>query len=236
MKQDNRIGGVIGIAIVVILVGWLISQFSSHKDATVYSSTSSSNYSNSSSSSSWSMDNNSSASSTSPSEDKSTVPWDYKITESTVGDLIGGDMTLLPDNELLPNDDNYATGDKIWTLQFMSADMIAMPNGSNDIRLSSWEPIKSYKSKKQAEDDLANLKVRIKTEVDLVGVYKTELSGKFRQFAVLTLPSGHTIKQPIDEKRYTDLKTAKKVQVELEEVHDFTNYDSAMAKFRGWAQ
>ena len=34
------------------------------------------------------------------------VPWDYRIIEGTVGDLIGGDMTVLPDNESPPNDNN----------------------------------------------------------------------------------------------------------------------------------
>ncbi|MCE5170044.1 signal peptide protein [Paenibacillus profundus] len=164
-----------------------------------------------------------------------TVPWDYKIDSATVGDIIGGDMTLLPDNELLPNDNNYATGDKIWTLQYMTAEMIAGNEGRNDVRLSSWEPIKSYPSKQDAEKDLQSLKVNLSADVELLGVYKTEYQGKFRQFAVMTLPSGHTVKQPIDEARYLQLKDKKKVKAVLEEVHDFVDYDLAMAKFRGWA-
>lgn len=75
------------------------------------------------------------------------VPWDYRIIEGTVGDLIGGDMTVLPDNEPPPNDNNYATGDKIWTLQFMDAELTTDANQRNDIRLSSWQTIKSFKDK-----------------------------------------------------------------------------------------
>src|SRR4051812_32959125 len=55
--------------------------------------------------------------------DSARVPWDYKIIKGTVGDLIGGDMTVLPDNQLLPNDGNYATGQSVWTLQYMYAEM-----------------------------------------------------------------------------------------------------------------
>ncbi|MDP5274649.1 signal peptide protein [Chengkuizengella axinellae] len=169
-------------------------------------------------------------------ESSNTLPWDYRVEEGTVGDLIGGDMTVLPDNLLLPNDENYATGDKIWTLQYMNAQMKVLDNGSNEVLLSSWKGIKSYKSLEEAEKDLADLKVQIKTEVDLVGVYKTEFEGEFRQFAILTLPTGHDIKQPIDEERYNNLKSEKKVEVYLEEVHSYTNYDMAMAKFRGWVE
>lgn len=165
-----------------------------------------------------------------------TIPWDYKMEEGTVGDLIGGDMTVLPDNLLLPNDQNYATGDKIWTLQFMNAQMDIMENGSNEVHLSSWKGIKSYKSKEEVEKDLENLKVQIKTEVNLVGLYKTEFEGQFRHFAVITLPTGHDIKQPIDEERYNQLKDAETVQVYLEEIHSYTDYDLAMAKFRGWVE
>ena len=164
-----------------------------------------------------------------------TVPWDYRIQEGTVGDLIGGDMTILPDNQLLPNDDNYATGDKIWTLQYMSAQIAEGPDGRSDVTLSTWTPIKSYKTKEAANRDLANLKISLKTEVELVGVYKTEYNGQTRQFAVLTLPSGQQVKQPVDEKRYASLKSAKRAAVLLEEVHDYQNYDMAFAKFRGWA-
>ncbi|NDI34794.1 hypothetical protein [Chengkuizengella sediminis] len=165
-----------------------------------------------------------------------TLPWDYRVEEGTVGDLIGGDMTVLPDNLLLPNDENYATGDKIWTLQYMNAQMDVLENGSNEVHLSSWKGIKSYKSLEEAEKDLVELKVQIKTEVDLVGVYKTEFEGEFRQFAILTLPTGHDIKQPIDEARYNTLKEKKTVEVYLEEIHSYTNFDLAMAKFRGWVE
>ncbi|MGO4787849.1 signal peptide protein [Paenibacillus sp. 2KB_20] len=163
------------------------------------------------------------------------VPWDYRIIEGTVGDLIGGDMTVLPDNELLPNDNNYATGDKIWTLQFMDAELITDANQRNDIQLSSWQTLKSFKDKKTAESDLTNLKVTVKTDVKLVGVYKTTYKKDTRHFAVIELPTGNRIKQPIDEKRYAAMEKKDKVDVVLEEVHDFADYDLAYAKFRGWA-
>ena len=165
----------------------------------------------------------------------SRVPWDYRVVEGKVGDLIGSDMTVLPDNELLPNDGNYATGDTIWTLQFMDAELVTDADQKNDIRLSSWTTLKSYGDQKTATDDLANLKVSITTDVDLVGVYKTEYQEKTRNFAVLELPSGNRIKQPIDDKRYAALEKQKTASVVLEEVHDFADYDSAYAKFRGWA-
>ncbi len=165
----------------------------------------------------------------------SRVPWDYRVVEGTVGDLIGSDMTVLPDNEMLPNDGNYATGDKIWTLQFMDAELVTDADQKNDIRLSSWTTIKSYADQKTAAEDLTRLKVSITTDVDLVGVYKTEYKNKTRNFAVVELPSGNRIKQPIDDKRYKALEKQKKASVVLEEVHDFADYDSAYAKFRGWA-
>jgi hypothetical protein len=166
-----------------------------------------------------------------------TVPWDYRVVEGTVGDLIGSDMTILPDNQLLPNDNNYGTGDKIWTLQYMEATMQenTAANGRSSITLSSWKPIKSYKTKEAAQQDIAKLKIRLKTEIDLIGVYKTEYQGQTRQFAVLTLPSGNAIKQPIDAKKYAQLKPLKKASVYLEEVHDFADYDKVYSKFRGWA-
>ncbi|HEY2491996.1 MAG TPA: signal peptide protein [Paenibacillus sp.] len=166
---------------------------------------------------------------------ESRVPWDYRVVESIVGDLVGSDMTVLPDNELLPNDGNYATGDKIWTLQFMDAELVTDADKRNEIRLSSWTAIKSYKDQKTAVEDLMNLKVSVTTDVDLVGVYKTKFKGKTRNFAVIELPSGNRIKQPIDDKRYTALEKQKNTSVVLEEVHDFADYDSAYAKFRGWA-
>lgn len=166
----------------------------------------------------------------------SRVPWDYRVVEGTVGDLIGSDMTVLPDNEMLPNDGNYATGDKIWTLQFMDAELVTDADQKNDIRLSSWAAIKSYGDQKSAIADLKNLKVSITTDVDLVGVYKTKYKNKTRNFAVIELPSGNRIKQPIDDNRYKALEKQKKASVVLEEVHDFADYDSAYAKFRGWAK
>lgn len=173
--------------------------------------------------------------STETTDSVSRVPWDYRVVESTVGDLIGSDMTVLPDNELLPNDGNYATGDKIWTLQFMDAELTTDADQKNEVRLSSWTTIKSYGTQETAAEDLKNLKVSITTDVDLVGVYKTKYQEKTRNFAVLELPSGNRIKQPIDDKRYTALEKAKTASVVLEEVHDFADYDSAYAKFRGWA-
>ncbi|MDB5052589.1 MAG: hypothetical protein JWM44_639 [Bacilli bacterium] len=164
------------------------------------------------------------------------VPWDYKIEEKSVGDLINGDMTILPDNQLLANDDNYATGDKIWTLSYMYAEMNADKSGKTNVVLSPWKPIKSYKTKDAADKDLLNLKDQIDTQVDLVGVYKTEDNGKFREFAVITLPTGNDIKQPISEERYASFKSKKKVKVSLEEVHNYENYDDTMAKFRGWGE
>lgn len=176
------------------------------------------------------------ASSSSAGDSSSTVPWDYKVEEAKVGDLIGADMTILPGNQLLPNDDNYATGDKVWVLSYMTAEMKTRSDGQNDVTLSSWAPLKSYRSADAAAQDLAGLKVELKADVDLVGVYKTEYQGKYRQFAMLTLPTGHTIKQPIAEDRYNSLKDKKTVKVMLEEVHDFGDYDLAMSKFRGWAE
>ncbi|WP_340026360.1 signal peptide protein [Paenibacillus sp. FSL K6-1096] len=166
----------------------------------------------------------------------SRVPWDYRVVEGKVGDLVGSDMTILPDNELLPNDGNYATGDTVWTLQFMDAELITDADQKNEVRLSGWTTLKSYADQKTAAEDLANLKVSITTDVDLVGVYKTQYQNKTRNFAVIELPSGNRVKQPIDDKRYTAMEKQKTVSVVLEEVHDFADYDSAYAKFRGWAK
>jgi hypothetical protein len=165
----------------------------------------------------------------------SQTPWDYKLEETTVGDLINGDMTLLPDNRLMPNDHNYATGDKVWLLSFMSATMTTGKGGQTNVSLSAWQPIKTYSSKAEADQAIADLKAVVNTEVDLVGVYKTEFQGSTREFAVLTMPTGNQVKQPIDEERYNKLKNEKKAKVVLELVHDYLNYDAAMAKFRGWA-
>ncbi len=165
----------------------------------------------------------------------SRVPWDYRVVPSNVGDLIGSDMTVLPNNELLPNDANYATGDPIWTLQFMDAELTTNSQGRNEVRLSTWNTIKSYADEATVMADLANLKVSVTTDIDLVGVYKTEFEGNTRSFAIVELPSGNRIKQPIDETRYAEIEKMKTVSVILEEVHDFADYDSAYAKFRGWA-
>jgi hypothetical protein len=67
-------------------------------------------------------------------------------------------------------------------------------------------------------------------------VYKTENEGQFRYFAVVTMPTGQKIKQPIQEDRYNSFKSLKQVPIVLEEIHDFNDYDQTMAKFRGWAQ
>ncbi|MDI4645974.1 signal peptide protein [Cohnella hashimotonis] len=163
------------------------------------------------------------------------VPWDYRIVAGTVGDIVGSDMTVLPDNALLPNDGNYATGDKIWTLQYMSANMTEGEGGRSEVGLSAWTPIKSYPDEAKAKADIANLKISIQTNVELVGVYLTEYKGQQRRFAIITLPSGNRIKQPIDQERYAKLKGLKKVPVLVEEVHDYGQYDLSYAKFRGWA-
>ncbi|QJC52154.1 signal peptide protein [Paenibacillus albicereus] len=167
--------------------------------------------------------------------DTSVVPWDYRVAEAEVGDLIGGDMTILPDNQLMANDNQYATGEKIFTLQYMTANLKENSEGKASVSLSAWTPIKSYRDKATADADLERLKLRLKTKVDLVGVYKTELGGKSRQFAVIELPSGQVVKQPIDADRYASLKSAKQADVILEEIHDFSEFDLAYSKFRGWA-
>lgn len=164
-----------------------------------------------------------------------TVPWDYRIVEAEVGDLIGSDLTLLPDNTLLPNDNNYATGDKVWVLQFMDAELVTDSQQRNEIRLSAWRALKSYKTEASAQKDMEKLKLELTTELDLIGVYKTEYKGETRNFAVVELPSGNRIKQPIDDAKYDELAKVKKVNVLLEEIHDFADYDLAYAKFRGWA-
>lgn len=164
-----------------------------------------------------------------------TVPWDYRVVEAEVGDLIGSDMTLLPDNTLLPNDNNYATGDKVWVLQFMDAEMITDSQQRNEIRLSAWRALKSFKTEASAQEDIEKLKLELTTELDLIGVYKTEYKGETRNFAVVELPSGNRIKQPIDDAKYDELAKLKTVNVQLEEIHDFADYDLAYAKFRGWA-
>ncbi|MEW9698272.1 signal peptide protein [Paenibacillus sp. SI8] len=171
----------------------------------------------------------------SPNSASGEVPWDYQVQEAKVGDLLDGDMVLLPNNERISNDQNFATGDSVWVLRYMSAAMKADSQGKNDVTLSQWKPIKTFKTKEDADKDLLDLKPEIKTEVNLIGVYKTELDGKFRYFAIADLPTGQKIKQPISEERYKSYKDKKQVQVILEEVHDYTNYDQTMAKFRGWA-
>jgi hypothetical protein len=211
--RNNRIIGFLVIAVGIIVVIWLIGHTFGGNKASVFSGKESSS-----------------------SSSQNVVPWDYRIEEKTVGDLINGDMTLLPDNQLLANDDNYATGDKVWTISYMSAQMKTDSAGRTDVVLSAWTPIKSYKSKAAADTDLASLKELVETDVNLVGVYKTEDQGKFREYAVITLPSGNDMKQPISEERYTNFKSKKKVKVTLETVHNYANYDDTMAKFRGWKE
>jgi hypothetical protein len=160
------------------------------------------------------------------------MPWDYKIDEGQVGDLIDGDMVVLPGNQLLPNDNRYQTGDKIWILSVTWA--AADPGGQEGIKLSNWQAIKSYRSKAEADKDLQDLKVLLKTNVPLIGVYKTGYQGQIRQFAVIQLPTGQDVKTPISSERYERFKNMKEVSVLLEEVHDYENYDLAMSKFRGW--
>ncbi|MCY9588810.1 signal peptide protein [Paenibacillus chitinolyticus] len=168
--------------------------------------------------------------------ESSVVPWDYKVEQAKVGDLIGGDMTLLPNNDMLPNDGNFATGDQVWVLSFMTAEMKTGDDGKNDVKLSGWTPLKTFKTESAAKTDMSQLKTEIQTEVDLIGVYKTQYGDKHRDFAVVSMPSGHKVKQPISDERYTAIKDKKRVKIVLEEVHDFSNYDLAMSKFRGWAE
>lgn len=212
-SQRNRRPRLIGVLLLAVLGSLLLSSCASDQPSVFHTDT-----------------NTASAAA-----DPNRIPWDYKLVEGTVGDLVGSDMTILPDNTLLPNDGNYATGAKIWTLQYMSADMTTNESGHDEIKLSAWNTIKTYPDEAKAKADLANLKISLKTTVTLVGVYKTEYQGKTRDFAVLTLPSGNQLKQPIDEDRYKKLKSLKKVPVMVEEVHDYVDYDLAYAKFRGWA-
>ncbi|MCK9859885.1 hypothetical protein [Paenibacillus sp. ATY16] len=164
------------------------------------------------------------------------VPWDYRVVQEEVGDLVGSDMTIIPDNTLLPNDGNYATGDKVWILQYMDAMLTTDNDRRSQIKLSSWSTLKSFKDEKSALADLGNLKESIQTEVNLIGVYKTEKTGKTREFAVITLPSGNVVKQPISDEKYASLKSKSKVKVTIEQVHLYDDYDQVYSKFRGWAQ
>ncbi|PLT46048.1 hypothetical protein B8V81_4479 [Paenibacillus pasadenensis] len=216
-RARGRIAGVLGAALLALALAGCSTGSSSVFDTSGGSSS------------------GASAAGQSAAADTSVVPWDYRVAEAEVGDLIGGDMTILPDNQLMANDSQYATGDKIFTLQYMTANLKENSEGKASVSLSAWTPIKSYRAKAEADADLERLKLRLKTKVDLVGVYKTELDGKSRQFAVLELPSGQVVKQPIDEDRYASLKSAKQADVILEEIHDFSEYDLAYSKFRGWA-
>ncbi|MEK3883019.1 signal peptide protein [Paenibacillus sp. PL2-23] len=173
--------------------------------------------------------------STSSNPDVVRVPWDYRVIDGTVGDLIGSDMTILPDNTLMPNDNNYATGDKVFILQFMDAEMITHADQRNEVRLSAWQTLKTFKQESDAQADLEKLKVDLTAEVDLVGVYKTEFKGETRNFAIVELPTGNRIKQPIDEAMYNTMSEKQTVNIRMEEVHDFADYDSVYSKFRGWA-
>jgi len=167
--------------------------------------------------------------------DSNNMPWDYQIQEAKVGDLLDGDMLLLPNQERISNDQNFATGDQVWVLRYMNATFTTNDQGKNDVSLTQWKPIKTYKTKDEADNDLTDLKKEIKTDVHLVGEYKTELDGKFRYFAVVEMPTGQKVKQPISEERYMKFKDKENVSVVIEEVHDYSDYDLSMAKFRGWA-
>ena len=113
----------------------------------------------------------------------------------------------------------------------MDAELTTDANQRNDIRLSSWQTIKSLRTK-TAESDLTNLKVTVKTDVKLVGVYKTT----YKRHQAFCCRSGRAIgSSVIDEKRYAAMEKKDRVDVVLEEVHDFADYDLAYAKFRGWA-
>jgi hypothetical protein len=218
--RRNRFWLFAAVAVIIIGICWLIGSLKESKPDVLQTT------------------NSVTSDSGSASADGSTsvVPWDYKVVEAKVGDLVGDEMVLLPDNVLLKNEQNFATGDTIAVLSFMSVEMLTDSSGRNEIKLSAWLPIKTFKTKEEADKDLLDLKKEIKTEVDLVGVYKTENQGQFRHFAIVTMPTGQTIKQPIQEDRYNSFKSKKRVQVVLEEVHDFADYDQTMAKFRGWAE
>ncbi|MBB3110704.1 hypothetical protein FHS18_002771 [Paenibacillus phyllosphaerae] len=218
---------IIGGIIFIIIIG-IISQSCSNSSTMLSSDTVSFDGTGASDASTASGSATSSA-------DQLTVPWDYQVTEGKVGELVAGDMTVLPNNKLLPNDGNYKTGDTIWVIEYMSALMESDDSGKTNVTLTAWQPIKSFKTEALAKADLDKLKFQVKSEVDLVGVYKTTYQGATRQFAVLVLPSGNRLKQPIDEAKYNELKSAKKANVLLEEVHSYQNYDLAYAKFRGWA-
>lgn len=216
MKQGRFIGLAIGLIGVIVII-WIISAALDKKPSVLSQTPSGSG---------------STTSNYAPGD----VPWDYQVQQVKVGDLIDGDMVLLPNNDRMSNDQNFATGDSIWVLSFMQATMKADSQGKNDVTLSQWKPIKSFKTKEEADKDLVELKVEIKTDVKLIGVYKTELDSQYRYFAVVELPTGQKVKQPIPEARYTSFKDKKEVSVVLEEVHDYTDFDQSMAKFRGWAE
>ncbi|SEB90505.1 hypothetical protein [Paenibacillus sp. GP183] len=217
--RGNRIWLMAAAAVVIIGICWIIGSAGNKKPSVLQPTNSKAQTQNAQQAGSTSV-----------------VPWDYKLVEAKVGDLVGNEMVILPDNTMLKNDQNFATGDTIEILSFMSAEMITDSSGRNDIKLSPWQPIKTFKTKAEADKDITDLKKEIKTDVDLVGVYKTENEGQFRYFAVVTMPTGQKVKQPIPEDRYISFKSLKQVPVVLEEVHDFNNYDQTMAKFRGWAQ
>ncbi|WP_235549684.1 hypothetical protein [Paenibacillus sp. Soil766] len=216
MKQGRFILLAVGLIGVIVII-WLFSMIFDKKPSVLSQTTSG---------------NISSTSNYAPGD----VPWDYQVQQVKVGDLIDGDMVLLPNNDRMSNDQNFATGDSIWVLSFMQASMKVDSQGKNDVTLSQWKPIKSFKTKEEADKDLVELKVEIKTDVKLIGVYKTELDSQFRYFAVVELPTGQKVKQPIPEERYKAFKDKKEVSVVLEEVHDYTDFDQSMAKFRGWAE
>ncbi|MBD0382725.1 hypothetical protein [Paenibacillus sedimenti] len=241
MKQERFWLMAAGFVIVISII-WAISSAVDKKPSVMnttstFSGNGGTGSFSSSSSETGSYSSNGTSINTMSSETMSSdVPWDYQVQEAKVGDLLDGDMILLPNNERISNDQNFATGDQVWVLRYMNATMRTDSQGKNEVTLSQWKPIKTFKSKEDADKDLAELKTEVKTEVNLVGVYKTELDGKFRYFAVADLPTGQKVKQPIAEDRYVKFKDKKQVQVVIEEVHDYSNYDQTMAKFRGWAE
>ena len=50
----------------------------------------------------------------------------------------------------------------MWVLSYMQATMKTDNQGKNDVTLSQWKPIKTFKTKEEADKDLAELKIEIK--------------------------------------------------------------------------
>ena len=77
------------------------------------------------------------------------VPWDYQVQQVKVGDLIDGDMVLLPNNDRISNDQNFATGDSILVLSYMQATMKVDDQGKNDVTFRNGSRSKLLKPKKK---------------------------------------------------------------------------------------